>query len=322
MTAILPGGVRRRLEAEHDVVAPGRGLMPRAAQLREVADADALVTLLSQPVDRELMDAAPQLRVVANYAAGTNNVDVAYATKRGIVVTNTPDALTETTADLAMGLLLCAARRLVEGDLLVRRGEFEGWGPEVHLGTDVHGATLGIVGLGRIGQAMARRARGFAMRILYDDPQAAPRAVERALGARRVAKAELLAESDFVSLHCPLTPATRHYLGADELARMKRTAILVNAARGPLVDEAALARALRDGVIAGAALDVFEEEPRVHPGLLAEPRAVLAPHIGSATVATRRRMAELCVQSVIDVLRGERPEHCVNPEVYRCRKRR
>jgi glyoxylate reductase len=322
MTAMLPGAARRALEAEHDVVAPERGSMPRAAQLREVADADALVALLSHPVDRELLAAAPQLRVVANYAAGTNNVDVALATELGIVVTNTPDALTETTADLTFGLLLCAARRLVEGDALVRRGEFDGWGPEVHLGTDVHGTTLGIVGLGRIGRAVARRGRGFDMRILYVDERPAPAEVERELGARRVAKEELLAESDFVSLHCPLTPATRHYLGAADFARMKRTAILVNAARGPLVDEAALARALQQGVIAGAALDVFEEEPRIHPGLKDEPRAVLAPHIGSATVATRRRMAELCAQSVIDVLRGERPAHCVNPEVYGCPKRR
>jgi glyoxylate reductase len=322
MTAILPGGARRALEAEHDVVAPGRGTMPRAVQEREIVDADALVSLLSDPVDRDLLAAGRRLRVVANYAVGTNNIDVRYATSRGVVVTNTPDVLTDATADLTMGLLLCAARRLVEGDAVVRRGEFTGWGPDVHLGVDVHGATLGIVGLGRIGQAVARRARGFDMRILYVDQKPATKAVELAAGARRVTKEALLEESDFVSLHCPLTPELHHYLGAAELARMKRTAILVNVARGPLVDEAALAQALREGVIAGAALDVFEDEPRVHPGLLAEPRVVLAPHIGSATVATRRKMAELCVASVLGALRGERPTNCVNPEVYRCRKRR
>jgi glyoxylate reductase len=254
--------------------------------------------------------------VVANYAVGTNNVDLAAATARGIVVTNTPDVLTETTADLCFALLLAAARRIVEGDALMRRNEFRGWAPELLLGTEVHGATLGIVGFGRIGRAVARRARGFDMKVLYSDPATAPADVERELAATRRPLGRLLEESDFVSLHCPLTPTTRHLIGEAELARMKPGAFLVNTARGPLCDEEALARALERGTIGGAALDVFEREPEAHPGLTASSRTVLAPHVGSATVATRRRMAELCIGSVRDVLAGRRPPHVVNPEVY------
>jgi glyoxylate reductase len=322
MSALLPGPARRRLEAAHDVVAPERGTMPRATLLAEVRDAHGLITLLTDPVDAELLDAAPRLAVVANYAVGHNNVDLAAATTRGIAVTNTPDVLTESTADLAFALLLAAARRLVEGDALVRRGEFVGWGPEFHLGVDVHGATLGVVGFGRIGRAVARRALGFGMRVICVDPRRSRAGDAAAIAARRVPLAELLEESDFVSLHCPLLPATHHLIDAAALRRMKPGAILVNTARGPLVDEAALAAALREGIIAGAALDVFEDEPRVHPVLLTLPQVVLAPHIGSATVATRRRMAEVCVGSVLAVLEGRRPANCVNPEVYRCRKRR
>jgi glyoxylate reductase len=311
MTSRLPGGAHAVLAAEHDVVAVPADL---GAAL---GDAEGLVCLLRDPIGAALIARAPRLKVIANYAVGFDNVDLAAATARGIVVTNTPDVLTEATADLAFALLLAAARRLPEGDALVRAGGFHGWEPDLLLGADVFARILGIVGLGRIGRAVARRARGFDLRVLYADPQPAPAEVERALGATRVDKHELLRESDFLTLHCPLTPATRHYLGAAELEAMKPGAFLVNTARGPLVDEAALARALVAGRLGGAALDVFEREPAIHPDLMRAPRVLLAPHIGSATVAARRRMADLCVGSVLDVLAGRRPPHVVNPEVYR-----
>jgi glyoxylate reductase len=313
MTARLPAPARQLLEVDHQVVAPETGVLGREALLDEIAEAAGLVCLLSQAIDAPLIGLAPRLKVIANYAVGFNNIDLAAATARGIVVTNTPEVLTETTADLAFALLLAGARRLVEGDDMVRRGEFHGWGPELLLGADVHGATLGIVGFGRIGRAVARRGGGFAMRVLYTDPVAAG---ADAPAAERVGLEQLLEASDFVSLHCPLTAGTRHLIGAAELRRMRPEAFLINTARGPLVDEAALARALHQGWIAGAALDVYEQEPRVHPELVASPKVVLAPHVGSATVATRRRMAELCAESVRAVLAGRRPANVVNPEVY------
>jgi glyoxylate reductase len=317
MTALLPGPARRLLETEHEVVAPASGTMTADEIAAVVADAEGLVCLLRDRIDERLIASAPRLKVIANYAVGFNNVDLAAATARGVVVTNTPDVLTDATADHAFALLLAVARRIVEGDALVRAGRFTGWEPELLLGADVCGRTLGIVGLGRIGRAVARRARGFEMRVLYDDPEPPAPTLEAALGVRRVGKDEILAQSDFLTLHCPLTPATQHYLDAAALARMARGAILVNTARGPLVDEAALARALADGRLGGAGLDVYEREPAVHPELLTSPRVVLAPHTGSATVTARRRMAELCVGSVLDVLAGRRPAHVVNPEVFR-----
>jgi glyoxylate reductase len=267
--------------------------------------ADGLIALLTDRVDDALLDAAgPQLRVVANHAVGVDNVDVAACTRRGVVVTNTPDVLTEATADMTFALLLAAARRIVEGDALVRGGGWTGWAPTQHLGADVGGATLGLIGRGRIGEAVARRAAGFGMRVIH---------TARSGG---VPLDELLVTSDFVSLHCPLTPETRHIIDARALARMKPTAILVNTARGACVDEAALAEALAAGRIAGAGLDVFEAEPQVHPGLRASAKVVLAPHAGSATTSARRRMGEICATAVRDVLEGRRPPTVVNPEVY------
>ena len=279
-----------------------------------LAEAEALVCLLTHRIDAALLDRAPRLRVVANYAVGHDNVDLAAATARGIAVTNTPDVLTEATADLAFALLLAAARRLGEGERLVRAGRWTGWEPGQLLGTDVWGRTLGIVGLGRIGAAMARRGRGFGMPILYSQRHPAP--PEVAAGAEHVPLDELLARADAISIHCPLTPATRHLIDAAALARMKPTAILVNTARGPIIDEAALADALAAGRIAGAGIDVFEREPEIHPGLLASERAVLAPHLGSATTTARRRMAELCARAVRSVLAGQRPDFLVNPAVW------
>ena len=284
-----------------------------------IAEADALVCLLRDRVDAALLDRAPRLRVVANVAVGYDNVDVAAAGARGVLVANTPDVLTEATADLAFALALAAARRLGEGERLVRSGAWRGWELGQLLGADVWGKTMGIVGLGRIGLAVARRARGFDMEVVYAQPAPEPRAAE--VGAAHVAFDELLARADVLSLHCPLVPATRNLIDARALARMKPTAVLVNTARGACVDEAALADALARGAIFAAGLDVFADEPRVHPGLVASERAVLAPHVGSATTTARRRMAELALGAARAVLDGVQPPNLVNPEVWPRRRR-
>jgi glyoxylate reductase len=314
--ARLPGRIDEILAA-HELVRPPAGEveLDRARLVRELADADALLTLLTFRVDEALLAGAPRLRVVANYAVGYDNIDVAAAARRGIVVTNTPDVLTDATADLTMMLLLAAARRLPEGDALLRSGTWRGVEPEQLPALDLVGAQLGIVGLGRIGQAVARRARGFGMRIVYAQPRAASSAIEAALAAERLALDALVASSDVVSLHAPLTDDTRHLMNAARIAAMKPRAVLVNTARGPLIDEAALAAALARGHLLGAGLDVFEDEPRVHPALLAAPRAVLMPHLGSSTLGTRAKMAELAAQSIADVLAGRTPAHVV------CRER-
>jgi glyoxylate reductase len=280
----------------------------------ELATADAMVTLLTERVDAAVLDAAPRLRIVANFAVGFDNIDVAAATARGVCVSNTPDVLTEATADLAFALALAAARRLGEGERMVRAGRWTGWAPDQLLGVDVWGQTLGLVGLGRIGLAMARRGRGFGMDILYASPREAPGAAE--VGAQRVPLDTLFEHADFVSLHCPLTAETRGLVDARRIARMKRSAVLVNTARGALVDEAALADALRRGAIAGAGLDVYVHEPAIDPALLDEERVVLAPHIGSATTRARTRMGELCASAVRAVLSGEAPPNLVDPAVW------
>jgi glyoxylate reductase len=285
--------------------------------LDQVAGVDALVSMLTDRVDPELLDAAPKLRVVANLAVGFDNVDVPAATERGVVVTNTPGVLTDATADLAFTLLLAAARRAGEGERLVRRGDWRVWGPNQLLGRPVARQTLGIVGMGQIGSAVARRARGFDMPVVYFNRHRDPEA-EQATGARLVALDELLATSDFVSLHAPLNDESRHLIDGAALARMKPTAVLVNTARGALVDEAALVEALRAGTIAAAGLDVFEDEPAVHPDLLALDNVVLTPHIGSATVPTRQAMAALAVENMIcmlDPAAGRAPPTLLNPEL-------
>ncbi len=274
-----------------------------------------LICLITDAIDAPLLAACPDLKVVANVAVGFNNIDVAEATKRGVVITNTPDVLTETTADFAWTLLMATARRVVEADRYVREGKFTQWEFMLLLGGDIHGKTLGIIGFGRIGRAMARRARGFDMRVLYQDAVAADPATERELRATRTDTATLLRESDFVTLHTPLLPETQHLINTQSLKTMKKTAYLVNASRGPVVDEAALAQALKEGWIAGAGIDVFEREPEVHPALMGLPNAVLAPHIASASSDTRLKMANLAVDNCLAVLEGKTPPTPVNPEV-------
>ena len=275
-----------------------------------------LVCLITDTIDASLLAACPDLKVVSNVAVGFNNIDVAAATSRGVVVTNTPDVLTETTADFAWALLMATARRVVEADRYVREGKFTQWEYMVLLGGDVHGKTLGIIGFGRIGRAIARRALGFNMRVLYQDAVAANAATERELRATRTDTATLLRESDFVSLHTPLLPETQHLINAKSLRTMRKTAYLVNASRGPVVDEAALAQALKEGWIAGAGIDVFEREPEVHPALIGLPNVVLAPHIASASSDTRLKMANLAVDNCLAVLEGKTPPTPVNPEVF------
>ncbi len=298
-----------------------RTIPSREELIAGIRDHDAVLCLLTERIDREVIDAAgPRLKVISNMAVGFDNIDVAYATQQGIVVTNTPGVLTETTADLAWALLMAAARRIVEADRFTRAGKFDGWDPMLLLGWDVHGKTLGIVGFGRIGRAVARRARGFHMRVLYYDVQRADPEVEHELQATYVDLDTLLRESDFISLHTPLTPQTRHLIDADALARMKPTAILVNTSRGPVVDEQALVDALRNRRIAYAALDVFEHEPQLTPGLAELDNVVLAPHIGSGSLETRSRMARIAAENILAVMRGERPPFMVNPDVWSHRR--
>jgi glyoxylate reductase len=304
VTRRLPGEALARLEAEHDVEVWGeREPPPRAELLARAPELEGLLSLLTDPVDAELMDAAPKLRAISNYAVGVDNVDVDAATARGIPVGNTPGVLTESTADLALALMLGIARRLAEGEAFVRSGSWTTWEPGLMLGRDLHGATVGVVGYGRIGQAVGRRAEGFGCEVI---------STARSGG---VPLEELLERSDFVTLHVPLTPETRGLIDDEALARMKPTAYLVNTARGPVVDTDALARALHAGEIAGAALDVTDPEPLPgdHP-LLEAPNLLVVPHVGSATHATRGRMADIAVENLLAGLAGRPMPHSVNAE--------
>ncbi len=267
-------------------------------------EADALISMLSDPLTARVFAACPKLRVVAQYAVGYDNIDLEAARARGIVVTHTPDVLTDATADFTWALLLTLIRNVRQADRYVREGRFKRWETQLLLGHDLHGKTLGIVGLGRIGSAVARRALGFGMHVVYYNRRPANPTVERQSCARYVSFDELLAVSDVVSIHCPLNSESYHLFNRAAFAKMKPTAILVNTARGPIVDEAALVEALAQGQIAGAALDVFEQEPNVHPGLLESDRVVLAPHLGSATVEARAAMARMCAEAVVAVLEG------------------
>ena len=279
-----------------------------------VKGCDAVLCLLTDRVDASVLEAAKGCRVFSNMAVGYNNIDVAVATELGIAVTNTPGVLTEATADLTWALILGVARRVAEGDRVMRADAFPGWGPMYMLGGDVTGGTLGLVGPGRIAAAVAERAKGFKMTLLYHGRRPSPDL--EALGATPVSLDSLLAQSDFVSIHLPLSDETRHIIDAAALAKMKPTAYMINTARGPVVDEAALVTALRDGTIAGAGLDVYEDEPRMVTGLADCPNTLLLPHLGSATHATRAAMSRIAAENLTAVLNGRRPAHLVNPEVW------
>lgn len=284
--------------------------LSRQELIAGVQDADALLCLLTDSIDREVMDAAPRLKVISNYAVGYNNIDVAYATQKGIRVCNTPGVLTETTADLTWALILAAARRIPESDSYTRKGLFRGWEPLLMLGQDVFGKTLGILGMGRIGQAVSRRALGFGMKIIYYSPETDPSTLD--FPAEKVDFATLILQSDILSLHAPLTDETRHMIGKAELKMMKSSAILINTARGPLVDEMALIDALRDGQIFAAGLDVYEQEPDFSMAMLELRNLVLLPHIGSASIETRTRMAIMAARNAIAVIQGQEPPAVVN----------
>jgi glyoxylate reductase len=305
--------IRERCDAD---VWDGEGAIPRDELLERLEGKMGAITLLTERVDAEFLDAGPDLRIVANYAVGFDNIDVEECTRRGVPATNTPDVLTETTADLAWSLLMASGRRIAEGDRFLRTRTPWIWAPEMMLGQDVHGKTLGIVGFGRIGHAVARRAHGFGMRVIYHDVFRPSEDEERELRAEYRDLDDLIAEADFISIHVALTPETRHLFGADQFRRMKNSAVIVNTSRGPVIDEGALAEALRSGDIFGAGLDVFENEPEVHPALLELQNAVVIPHLGSATVETRDAMGVLAADNLIAALEGRRPPTLINPVVW------
>jgi glyoxylate reductase len=288
---------------------------PKEIIIEKIKDCEGILTLLTDKIDAEIMDKAPKLRIISNYAVGYDNIDVKSATQRGIMVTNTPGVLTETTADLAFALILATARRIVEADKFTRSGKWKSWGPMLFLGRDVYGATLGIIGLGRIGQAVARRAKGFNMKVIYYSRKR-KEDVERELGVEYRELHSLLKEADIVSIHTPLTEETYHLIGEKELSLMKPTAILINTARGAVVDQKALYKALKERRIFGAGLDVYEKEPiDADDPLMELDNVVLLPHIGSASVETRGRMARMAAENLLAGLRGEKPPNLVNPEV-------
>jgi len=307
--------IREQLETE---VWPDYAPPPKKVIIGKLANADALVSLLSDKIDAEVFDAAPKLKIVAQIAVGFDNIDVKEATKRGIYVTNTPEVLTDTTADFAWALLMAIARRMVEADRYVRTGQWKvGWHPEMLQGRDIHGVTIGVVGAGRIGYGVAKRATGFGMKILYYDVIPRPE-MEKELGAKRVGLDTLLKESDFVSLHVPLMKETYHMINEEKLKLMKKTAYLINNSRGPVVDEKALYKALKEEWIAGAGLDVFEQEPTpVNNPLLKLDNVVVAPHISSASYETRSKMAEMVAENLVAFFEKRKPPNLVNPEVMK-----
>src|SRR5918995_2539030 len=303
VSRLLPDPVMAAVRAQYDLLhEPSNGPATPTALRQGLSQAVAAIVTLTDRIDADILASARELKVLANYAVGYNNIDLDAAQRRGIAVANTPDVLTDATADLTWALLLAAARRVVEGDRLVRSGQWTGWTPTQLLGAAVAGSTVGIVGMGRIGQAVARRAAGFRMQVIYHSH----RAVDALPGAHWTSRdlPDLLRESDIVTIHVPLTPETRHLIGAPEFALMRRTAILINTARGPIVDESALVTALQERTIAGAGLDVFEDEPKIHPHLASMPQVVLLPHLGSATLATRVEMGMICLKNIEAILAG------------------
>lgn len=311
----LPDDIMARIEARHEVSGHRHDCpIDRGDLLARVTDVEGLLCMITDVIDAPLLDRAVRLKMIANFGVGYNNIDISAATRRGIMVSNTPGVLTDATADLAMALILAVGRRILEADRHTRDGKFRFWAPFYFLGHDISGKTLGIVGMGRIGQAVARRAAGFNMEVIYSSRRPMTAAKDQALGARYVPMDALLQRADFVSLHVPLTSETRHLIGPREMALMKSSAFLVNTSRGPVLDEGALLEALQQGRIAGAGLDVYEDEPALTPGLRELANVVLLPHVGSATLETRRRMAELAVQNLLDGLAGRIPPNCINAQ--------
>lgn len=322
LTRILPQPGMDMLTKHCDLDVYGKSeAMPRVCLIERVRDKAGLISLLSDHIDKEIIHAGTNLKIIANYAVGYNNIDIDEAAKRNIYVTNTPGVLTDTTADLAFALLIAVARRIPEADRYVREGKFKGWEPMLMLGTDVHSKTLGIIGFGRIGRALARRAHGFGMRILYHEPKRLSVGIEKQYCAEYRALDDILRQSDFISIHVPLSDATHHLIAAPQFALMKKSAFLINTSRGPVVDERALVTALMNSDIAGCALDVFEREPAVEQKLKTMSNVVLAPHIGSASEETREQMACMVAEDVVTVLiHGKKPAHIVNPEVLKNRQ--
>jgi len=318
----IPGaGLVERLRERFDVcVYDGDGYMPRSELLQALADADGLVSMLSERVDGKLLDRSPRLKVVSNYAVGFNNIDVEAATRRGVMITNTPDVVTDATADLTWAIMMGIARDVCVVDRYVRSGEWKEWRPERFIAADITGSTLGIIGLGRIGQAMAKRAAGFDMKVIYADVNRAPSEAEERCRAAYVPLDDLLRQSDFVTIHVPLNAQTRHLIDDRALSLMKPSAYLVNAARGAIVDEPALVRALQRKQIAGAALDVYENEPQLAPGLAELPNVILIPHLGANSRRTRDRMAAMTAENMMVALTGGVPPNLVNPEVLSNRR--
>ena len=317
VTRMIPEAGLEMLKEECEVkLNPSDRPLKKEEMLESIRGVDGLICR-KDIIDEEIMDQNPHLKIISNFGVGYNHIDVKAATTRGIMVTNTPGVLTDTTADLTWALLMSVARRTVEADKFVRGGKHEGWSPTLFLGTDIHHATLGIVGFGRIGRAVAKRSKGFQMRILYADTVRAPRNVEEDLGAKFTSLGELLQNSDFVTLHAPLTPETRHLISKKELRLMKEGAYLINAGRGPLVDEKVLVQALRENWIAAAGLDVYENEPNLAAGLPELNNVVLLPHIGSATMATRAKIAVMAANNLVAGLKGEVPPNLVNKKVLR-----
>jgi glyoxylate reductase len=316
LTRLLPPAVMQRLENETQLTwHSDDSVATKATIIAGAKDCDALLCNITDPVDAEILAACPNLKVVANFGVGYNNIDVAAATARKIPVTNTPGVLTDPTADIAFALLLAAARRVGEGERLVRANKWTGWNPMQLLGADVSGATMGLIGFGRIGKAMAKRARAFDMPLIYWNRTRLSPEEEEACGATYMSMDEVLKQSDFISLHVAYNAETHHLMGAKQFAMMKPTAFIINTARGPVIDEAALVEALQTQQIAGAGLDVFENEPQLHPGLFACETAVLAPHLGSATIGTRTKMGMIALENLLAACTGQIPPNCVNPEV-------
>ncbi|MBW1780767.1 MAG: D-glycerate dehydrogenase [Deltaproteobacteria bacterium] len=318
VTRCLPEDAMRLLRDNFDVECnPHDRVLTQEEILTYVKGKDGLLPLLTDRIDAEVMDAAgAQLKIIANYAVGYNNIDVEAATERRIAVTNTPGILTDTTADLTMALLLSVARRIVEGDTYARADKYQGWSPLLFLGTDVHHKTLGLLGLGRVGFAVAKRALGFDMRILYHDSRRAEMKLETQVGATYVDMERLLRESDFLSIHVPSTPETRGVIGSHNLSLMKPTAFIINTARGDVIDEASLVKALQEKTIAGAGLDVFEHEPKIASALKEMKNVVILPHIGSASMETRTKMGLMAAENLIAAFGGEIPPNCLNPQVF------